>query len=104
MDRVTELHQVVEREVADYVRESPNATLYFLTDKRNPLFTTIAVPQARGERSLVVVMAKIENDQVIILADITDRPLVDELVRAGIRREQIVLAYAGEVPRPPVHA
>ena len=104
MDRVVELHQIVEREVADYVRESPNGTLYFLADKKSPVFATIGVPQARGARSSVVVMAKIENDQVVILADITDRPLVDELVRAGIPREQIVLAYAGEVPRPPVHA
>lgn len=36
------------------------------------------------------------NNKTIINKDTTDRPLVDELVRAGIPRDQIVLAYAGE--------
>jgi hypothetical protein len=36
------------------------------------------------------------DDTVIIEHDTTDRPLWKELVRAGIPREQIILAYAGE--------
>jgi KaiC/GvpD/RAD55 family RecA-like ATPase len=35
---------------------------------------------------------------VIIEEDRTDRPLVDELIAAGIPRERIVLAYIGEAP------
>jgi hypothetical protein len=33
---------------------------------------------------------------VITEEDLTDRPLVDALVRAGVPRDKIVLAYAGE--------
>lgn len=44
----------------------------------------------------IMVMAHVEGDTVIIDEDLTDRPLVDALVRAGIPREKIVLAYAGE--------
>lgn len=41
-------------------------------------------------------MARVVGDMVVIDEDITDRPLVNELVRAGIPREKIVLLYAGE--------
>jgi hypothetical protein len=34
--------------------------------------------------------------KVIIDEDTTDRPLVEELIRWDIPREQIILAYAGE--------
>jgi hypothetical protein len=44
----------------------------------------------------IVVMARIEDDKVLIEEDRTDRPLLDALVQAGIPREKIVLAYAGE--------
>jgi XisI protein len=44
----------------------------------------------------IVVMARIEDDQVFIEEDRTDRPLLDALVQAGVPREKIVLAYAGE--------
>ncbi len=43
-----------------------------------------------------MVMARVEGDKVIIEEDLTDRPLVDALLQAGIAREQIVLAYAGD--------
>ncbi|HLA42505.1 MAG TPA: element excision factor XisI family protein, partial [Aggregatilineales bacterium] len=43
-----------------------------------------------------VLIARILNEHVIIDVDITDRPLFEELMRCGIPREQIVLAYAGE--------
>ena len=43
-----------------------------------------------------MVLARIENDKVLIEEDTTDRPLWRELVRAGIPREQIVLIYSGE--------
>jgi len=41
-------------------------------------------------------MARGENDKVVIEEDLTDKPLVDALIQAGIPREQIVLAYAGD--------
>jgi len=97
MDRVIDLQQVVEREVADYVRKSANATLYCLADKTRQIYATIAVPHTPDVRALVVVMARIQANQVIILTDITDKPLVDALIQAGIPRTQIILAYAGEI-------
>jgi hypothetical protein len=38
-----------------------------------------------------------DRGQVVIEQDVNDKPLVDALVQNGLHREQIVLAYAGEV-------
>ena len=41
-------------------------------------------------------MARIIEDKVVIDEDTTDKPLYKELLRAGIRRDQIILTYTGE--------
>jgi hypothetical protein len=50
----------------------------------------------RHQPAGVVVLVRIVDNKVIIEEDTTDRPLVDALIHAGIPRENIVLAYAGE--------
>lgn len=54
-------------------------------------------PKDQPSKTKVIVQARIDGDRVIIEEDVTDRPLVDALVQAGIPREKIVLAYAGEL-------
>jgi hypothetical protein len=41
-------------------------------------------------------IVRLEGDHIIIERDINDKVLVDALVQAGIPRQQIILAYAGE--------
>jgi len=41
-------------------------------------------------------LARVENDNVIVEHDISHRLLWEELVRAGNPRERIILTYAGE--------
>ena len=48
------------------------------------------------KKPAIVMMARIVDHIIVIDEDITDRPLYEELMRCGIPREQIVLAYAGE--------
>jgi hypothetical protein len=44
-------------------------------------------------------MARVVGDKIFIDEDTTDKPLYEALMaNAGIPREQIVLAYAGETP------
>jgi len=70
---------------------------YPISDTEKQAYTVIIVPDApRKYKSGVVIAARVIKDKVIIDEDITDRPLWEELVRAGIPREQIILAYAGE--------
>jgi hypothetical protein len=98
MDRVVELVEVVKREVADYANvNSWKATKYYNQDDKRQIYSVIVVPDIpRPFPARVVVMARIVDDKVIIDEDTTDRPLYEELMRNGIPREQIILAYAGE--------
>jgi hypothetical protein len=57
-------------------------------------------PKNQPVKTSVIVQARIDGDYVIVEEDTTDRPLVDALVQAGIPREKIVLAYAGETVEP----
>ncbi|MBC7810643.1 MAG: XisI protein [Burkholderiales bacterium] len=99
MDRIDELTGIVRREVEDYASGSWNATMHPISDEERQSYAVITVTDrnhVQPFRTLVTVMARVVGDTVIIDGDITDRPLVNELVRAGIPREKIVLLYAGE--------
>jgi len=99
MDRVAELTTIVQREVEDYAGPAYKAKTYYIEDPKRHIYTVIIVPDDNYPLNLkagVTVMARIVGDKVVIDQDITDRPLYEELIRAGIPRSQIVLAYAGE--------
>ncbi len=54
----------------------------------------------QGHTRLPLLLKQVRDvsETVVIEQDITDKPLVEELVRAGVPRGQIVLTYAGEPP------
>lgn len=94
MDRIADLQTIVQQVVSDYATPAIKATTYFTHDPQKQVYTVISVPdQPRQFRAGIVVMARIEGDSVIIDEDITDRPLVDALIEAGVAREKITLAY-----------
>lgn len=105
MDRVvaeamtaTELDSITRREVEKYAADSYRATLYPILDNTQKLYAVILVPDVpRPFPTRVVVMAQVIGEQVVILEDTTDKPLVDALIiNGGVPREQIVLAYKGK--------
>jgi hypothetical protein len=98
MDRVLDLTAIVQQEVEDYAKGgSAKAITYPVSDHERRTYTVVVVPdRPRPFPARIVVMARIVEGTVVIDEDTTDRPLVNELLRAGIPREQIVLAYAGE--------
>ncbi len=101
-DKVLELVNIVQREVEDYARGGIyKAITYPISDTARQHYAVLVIPDRDypvKARPGIVVAARIMGDHVIIDEDITDRPLWEELVRAGIPREQIVCAYAGETP------
>lgn len=105
MERVTDLTQIVRDEVEDYEGPAFKSRTFFVEDEKRQIYSVIIIPDFDypvTESSGVVVMARIIEDKVVIEADMTDRPLYQELIRAGIPREHIILAYAGEpVPDAP---
>jgi hypothetical protein len=98
MDRITDLSAIVQHQVEDYAQgDHCNASVYPVADHERNIYTVVVVPdRPRPFPARIVVMARVVENTVIIDEDTTDRPLVDELIRAGIPREQIVLLYAGE--------
>jgi len=97
MDRVVDLISVVQREVEGYARPTIEGKSYALSDPKRQVYGVVIVPDYPPKfDSGIIVLAHIEGDKVIIDEDTTDRPLWEELVRAGIPREQIILTYAGE--------
>ncbi len=98
MDSVKDLPTIVQREVEDYARGgSWKAVTYPISDVARQSYTVIVVPDyPRSYKSTIAVAARVVGDKVVIEEDITDRPLWEELVRAGIPRTQIICTYAGE--------
>jgi hypothetical protein len=83
--------------VEDYAGPTLLGKSYAISDLARQIFTVLVVPDYPPKfESGIVVLARVVDDKVIIDEDTTDRPLWKELVRAGIPREQIILAYAGE--------
>ena len=98
MDRVATLTEIVQREVEDYARGGDyKAVTRPVSDVARQTYAVVVVPDLpRPFKARVVVMARIVDDYVVIDEDTTDRPLVHELVRAGIPREKIICLYLGE--------
>ncbi|MCC7450458.1 MAG: XisI protein [Anaerolineae bacterium] len=92
-----QLKEIVKSEVAWYASGGFNVKTYFFPKEDEQVYAVVAVDwPVRHYPASVVVLARIEGDMVIIEEDTTDRPLVDSLVHAGIPREKIIRAYAGE--------
>jgi hypothetical protein len=100
MDRVVDLSEVVQREVTDYLRGGDfKAQSFYLETPEGNTYAIITVPDSDHpfvNKPVLVMMVRVVNGLVFIDADMTDRPLYKELLRCGIPREQIILAYAGE--------
>lgn len=99
MDRVNELEAILRQEVADYSGPAFKAKTYYVEDQKQHIYLVVIVPNDNypvNVKAGIIVMARIVGDKVVIDEDTTDRPLYEALMRSGIPREQIVLAYAGE--------
>jgi hypothetical protein len=97
MDRVMDLTSVVQQVVEGYARPTLEGKSYAVSNTERQIFTVVIVPDYPPKfDSGIMVLAHIEGDRIIIDEDTTDRPLWEELVRAGIPRDQIILTYAGE--------
>ena len=103
MDRIAEaesLETIVRREVQDYAASPAyRAELDFFEAPNKSLYSLVVIPRPnhpalKGPK--IVIMAQVIADKVIIHQDTTDKPLIDELLRCGIPRAQIILRYAGE--------
>jgi hypothetical protein len=110
MDRVAshqlsnvELAEITRREVERYVATWHEGRMLTILDDAQKRYIVVDLPHyPRRFPAGIVVMARVEGDLIIIEEDTTDRPLMDALMVNGqIPREQIVLAYMGELNGQP---
>jgi len=107
MERVISLLDTLKSELTWYANTvGYKTTAHFFCDDDLQKYVIVDVTDADypGEYSVVIMMmAHIDGDVIVIDADITDKPLYEALMHAGIPREKIILAYAGEqVPQKTV--
>lgn len=92
------LRDVVLDTMQGYTGRGLNAHSYFTSDELNQFYTVITVAKSKDKRiNHISLLVRLQGDVVIIEEDINNKPLVDALVQNGILREQIILAYAGEI-------
>lgn len=87
----------LESAMSGYAGEDLNGYSYLTRSADGQVFTIISIGALRERHfAATSLVARVVNDHIVIDHDVNDKPLVDALVSAGIPRQQIVLAYAGE--------
>jgi hypothetical protein len=87
----------VQKVMMGYAGKALNGYSYLTSSADQQVFTVVSVGQVRGQRIVDTgLVVRLRNNRIIIEHDVNDKPLVDALLQAGIPRQQIVLAYAGE--------
>lgn len=91
------LKETVTRVVSEYASPHSNARLFFTTTPDGNLLTVLGIGAIQGKRFVTTYqVVEITGNHVVIHQDLSDKIVVDALVQAGIPRQQIILAYAGE--------
>lgn len=94
MDRLTETLRTV---LEGYTGDALNGYSYLTESKDGTAFTVVSVGYLPDKRIVDAgLIVRIAGGRIIIERDVNDKPLVDALLQAGVARQQIVLAYAGE--------
>lgn len=96
MDTLT---QILKEEVSAYAGNGrgANILLFPILDDVHRIYAVNAVDYpTREDVALVIVLARVVGDSIVIEEDTTDKKLVDALLKRGIPRQKIILAYAGE--------
>jgi len=94
MDTLTETLATV---LGGYAGHDLNGDSFLTQSSDRTVMTVISVGDVRGQHFAVAnLVVRISDGHIVIEHDINDKPLVDALVEAGVSRQRIVLAYAGE--------
>lgn len=91
------LIETLKNEMQWYSGHNFNSLGYLLADDIERVYAVIVLDYpARKISPMIVVMARIVEETIVIEEDRTDKRLFQRLEAAGIPRDKIVLAYAGE--------
>ena len=91
------LKQIFQSVIEGYTGEGLNGHAYLVHDTALDIYSVFSSGYVRQRRvtdaNLIV---RLTADKIIIERDMNDKTLANALVQAGIPRQSIILAYAGE--------
>jgi CTP:phosphocholine cytidylyltransferase-like protein len=91
------LKSVVQETMRGYSGRGINGSSYFMQDDSHDVMSIVGQYTVRGEHFVdTSLLVRVLDNRIIIERDVNNKPLVDALLQAGIPREHIILAYAGE--------
>jgi hypothetical protein len=94
MDRIVE---ILIQEMEKYAVPGYNTVSYMTENPAQGLYTVVTTVIEPDKRySFTDLYVRLVGDKIIIEHDANSDPLYEALMQAGIPREQIILAYAGE--------
>ena len=86
--------------LAGYVGPALNGYSYLTSNADGTLFAVVSIGKSRDARIVDAdLVVRVVGEHLIVERDLNSKPLVDALIQAGVPRDCIVLAYAGE-PAP----
>ena len=92
-----QLITILREEMGKYAGEGLNSKTYLTENLLQNVFTSTTVSKDDNNANpFVDLFVRVVADTIIIEEDRNSKPLVDALLQAGIPRENIILAYAGE--------
>jgi hypothetical protein len=91
------LIETLRQTLIGYAGKGLNGYSYLTVDDQQQVFAVVDFGWYKDERIADAgLIVRLEGDTIIIERDLNDKMLMDALVQAGIPRQQIILAYAGE--------
>ena len=91
------LRDILAKEITAYAGEMLNGYAYLMVSEDRNVFTVVSIAKIKTERvNQLSLLGRVVDNLIVIETDDSNKPLVDSLVQAGVPRDQIVLAYAGE--------
>lgn len=88
------LKHILIEEMAKYAGKGLNADSYLTRNDAAQLFTVVDIAHVRGKRIIGnVLVARIQENRIIIELDRNNKPLNDALKQRGVPETQMVLAY-----------
>ncbi len=91
------LRETLKQVMQGYAGKGLNGYSYLTSSESQEIFVVVSFGEVHDKRIADAgLIVRLQNDRIIIEHDINDKILLDALMQAGVPREQIVAAYAGE--------
>ena len=92
------MRETLQRVLTGYAGEMLNGHSYLTTNADGTVFVIIGLGYI-GDQQFVdtSLVARLVGGTIVIEHDVNNKPLIEALLVAGIPRDRIALAYAGEL-------